>query len=427
MGGTLPSPDQSSEVTPPSRRKGRPIVLVSAVAVGVVAVVTAWWLTSSNGPLGKDSGDGGQAGASRIKELAQLDGNGVAVDSSGGDPADPAGDGNAVCLPLSIATAVALTGPNVMRDSSIRNGAQLAVDKHNAANPGCQVQLKLFDTAGDPAVAAGVVPEIVEDTYTVGVIGPSSAAEVVAMGGLFRDAGVVAATPSATENALSENGWGTFFRGLANDGVQGLSVANYMKGARGYRSVCVVDDGSDYGRELAGAVRQGLGPAARPDCGVSVAVDNGDPTSAVSRVDAVNPDAVFYAGHSGPAADFVTRLREGGVTATFVGGGASKDAAFAERAGDAANGSLLSCGCAPATGPFAEDYSQRFGARPASFAAEAYDLATIMLKGIDRGINTRPALLDFMHTYDGLGTAGRYQWTESGELTAPSIWIYEVQ
>ena len=425
MGGTLPSPEPSDVGEGPGARRVRPVVLASAVAVGVVVVVSAWWLTSSHGPFHGSSGDHGAAGASRIKELALIDQSGVPIGESDGDPANPAGDGNAVCLPLSIATAVALTGADVTRDDGIRNGAQLAVDKHNAANPGCQVQLKLFDTAGDPAVAAGVVPSIVEDTYTLGVIGPGSTAEVGATGGLFRDAGVAAATPSATETGLSENGWQTFFRGLASDGAQGLSVANYMRGARGYASVCVVDDGSDYGRELAGAVRTGLGAVARPDCGVSVG--SGDFTPAVSEVDAAKPDAIFYAGHHDSAADFVTRLRASGVTATFVGGGAAKDAAFAQRAGEAATGALLSCGCAPAGGAFADEYAQRFGAAPATFAAEAYDLATIMLKGIDRGVNTRPALLDFMRTYDGLGTAGQYRWTQTGELAAPVIWMYEVE
>ena len=49
----------------------------------------------------------------------------------------------------------------------------------------------------------------------------------------------------------SEKGWKTFFRGLANDAVQGPSVANYMKNTLGYKKVCVVDDSTDYGLGLA--------------------------------------------------------------------------------------------------------------------------------------------------------------------------------
>ena len=50
---------------------------------------------------------------------------------------------------------------------------------------------------------------------------------------MFNQAGLVAVTASATNVTLSEKGWRTFFRGLANDGVQGPAVANYMKNTLG--------------------------------------------------------------------------------------------------------------------------------------------------------------------------------------------------
>ena len=49
--------------------------------------------------------------------------------------------------------AGALNGPDAALGINIKNGVQLAIDKHNAANPGCQVQLKPFDTEGDPQKA----------------------------------------------------------------------------------------------------------------------------------------------------------------------------------------------------------------------------------------------------------------------------------
>jgi branched-chain amino acid transport system substrate-binding protein len=50
-----------------------------------------------------------------------------------------------------------------------------------------------------------------------------------------------------------------------------------------------------------------------------------------------------------------------------------------------------------------------------------------MVKGIDSGAVTRPALLDFVKNYDGQGVARKYQWTDKGELTTTLIWIYKVQ
>ena len=170
----------------------------------------------------------------KIVEQVQIDQNGAEVKPEAGTtPADPAGDGKATCPPVSIAMAGALNGPDAALGINIKNGVQLAVDKHNAANPGCQVQLKTFDTEGDPQKATAIAPQIVDDAFTIGLVGPAFSGETKATGSVFDQAGLVAATASATNVTLSEQGWKTFFRGLANDGVQGPSVANYMKNTIG--------------------------------------------------------------------------------------------------------------------------------------------------------------------------------------------------
>jgi branched-chain amino acid transport system substrate-binding protein len=60
--------------------------------------------------------------------------------------ANPAGDGKATCSGVTLAYGGAETGPNAQLGINIVNGVQLAINQHNAANPGCQVQFKKFDT-----------------------------------------------------------------------------------------------------------------------------------------------------------------------------------------------------------------------------------------------------------------------------------------
>ena len=61
---------------------------------------------------------------------------------------------------------------------------------------------------------------------------------------------------------MTTNGWTNFFRGLANDGVQGPAVASYMLNTLKYKKVCVVQDNSDYGVGLAEVVTTTLGSVA---------------------------------------------------------------------------------------------------------------------------------------------------------------------
>ncbi|OBK78005.1 branched-chain amino acid ABC transporter substrate-binding protein [Mycobacterium sp. 1164985.4] len=373
--------------------------------------------------------EGGEAQTDlKIVEQIQIDENGAEVKADeGAAPADPAGDGNAQCPPVSIAMAGALNGPDAALGINIKNGIQLAVDKHNAANPGCQVQLKTFDTEGDPQKATQIAPQIINDAFTIGLIGPAFSGETMATGDVFNQAGLVAATASATNVTLSDKGWRTFFRGLGNDGVQGPSVANYLKNTLGHKKVCVVDDSTDYGLGLAQTVRETLGPVADSSCNISVKKGDKDFSAAVTQIKGANPDSVFFSGYYAEAAPFVQQLRDGGYDGTFASADGTKDPEFVKQAGDASKDAVLSCPCGPATGSFADEYTKKFNQEPGTYSSEGYDLGTILLKGIDSGAITRPALLDFVRNYDGRGVARRYQWTPNGELTTSLIWIYKVQ
>jgi branched-chain amino acid transport system substrate-binding protein len=378
----------------------------------------------------QQSSSGGGSAHSNLKivEQIQVDQNGAEVKpEAGASPVNPAGDGKATCPPVSLAMAGALTGPDAALGINIKNGVQLAIDQHNAANPGCQVQLKPFDTEGDPQKATQIAPQIVDDAFTIGLIGPAFSGETKATGQVFDQAGLVAATASATNVTLSEQGWKTFFRGLANDGVQGPSVANYLKNNLGLKKVCVVDDSTDYGLGLAKAVRETLGPVADNSCNISVKKGDKDFSAAVNQVKGSAPEAVFYSGYYAEAAPFVQQLRDGGYTGKFVSADGTKDPEFVKQAGEASKDAILSCPCGPATGDFAKQYTDKFGQEPGTYSTEGYDLAAVMLAGIDKGKITRPDLLDWVRNYQGQGVARKYQWTDTGELTTTLIWIYKVQ
>ena len=375
------------------------------------------------------SGDSAAQSDLKIVEQVQINPNGEAVAAAAGAtaPVSPAGDGTATCPPLALAMAGPLTGADAPFGANVRDGAQLAVDQHNAANPGCQVQLKTFDTEGDPQKATAVAPQIVDDPSIIGLVGPTWSGETKATGSVFDQAGLVATTPSATNVALSEQGWKTFFRGLSSDGVQGPSLANYLKNTLGVDKACVVDDSTDAGVGQAGAVRDTLGPIADPACTISIKKGDKDFSAAVGQIMGQSPDVVVFASYYTEGALLLQQLRDAGYTGLFAGPDGLKDPQFVKAAGEASKGAVLSCPCGPPTGAFAEEYTKKFGQAPGTYSLESYDLATILLTGIGSGADTRPALLDFVRTYDGQGVARKYQWNPNGELNSDLIWIYKVQ
>jgi branched-chain amino acid transport system substrate-binding protein len=344
------------------------------------------------------------------------------------DAANPAGDGKATCNGVALAYAGALTGANAQLGINIVNGAQTAVDAHNKANPGCQVQLKRFDTEGDPGKAPGIVTQVVNESDIIGVVGLPFSGESKATGGIFEQAKLVHITPSATNPGLTKNGWTTFFRALGNDAVQGPAAAKFLTGKLAAKKVCVIQDDSDYGIGLATQINQTLG-AASADCQDKVTTGQKDFASVVTKVVNAKPDAVFYSGYYAEGAPFAQQLANKGYTGTFLAPDGVKDDQFIQLAGDASNGAYFTCPCVPGelVAKFADAYKAVSGGKePGTYSLEGYDSATILLKGIDSGIKDRAALTQFVRNYDGDGLSKHFKWDATGELAQSTVYGYKV-
>src|SRR6478752_8096713 len=139
-----------------------------------------------------------------------------------------------------------LTGENKQLGININNGAKLAIDQYNATSPAVKITLTDYDTQGDPTQATNVVPKVVSDGV-VGVVGPAFSGESKQAVPGLEENGLPNISASATNVDLSKNGWKTWHRVLANDGVQGPGVAEYIAGQLAAKKVAVIDDQSEYG------------------------------------------------------------------------------------------------------------------------------------------------------------------------------------
>lgn len=416
----------TSGAEPPRRRTGRRslryagigglvLAVVLAIAVGIVVFEPS---RPSSAPPLTHSGP--------IRPLVQLDARGRPLDAV--EPVvSPAGDGKATCAPIAIAAATPVSGQNSGLGIAVSGGVKLAVDRFTRANPGCHVSVLQFDTTSDQQAAARIAPQVVNDPSVIAVIGPVWASEIRTAGPVFAAAEVPLLTPSSTSESLSRLGLRTFFRGLAASNVQPAAMARYLVDTAGFRKICVVKDNTGYGSDLAKAVGAGLGTAAELSCAADVAVGDRDFALTVNKIAAAAPDAVFYAGSYPEAAELVKQLRQAGVTAAFAAVDATNHPDFVTRAGTAARGAILSCACGPRDDQFIRDYQALNGTAPGAYAAEGYDLTTIVLSGIAAGRTTRRNMMDYLRGYDGQGMTRAYRWNDTGELVTQGVWLYRVE
>lgn len=383
-----------------------------AGALGAVALAVS--------ACGTATTSGGNAGGN-LKNLPEQKSISVPADA-----AKAAGDGKAKCpANTTIAYIGAETGPNAQLGINEFNAVQLAVNEHNKANPGCQVKFKKFDTEGDPNKATGPVTQATKESDIVGVIGLPFSGESKATGNIFEQAGLVHITASATNPDLTKNGWKTFFRALGNDSVQGPAAAELAK-KLGAKSVYLVQDDSDYGIGLAGTFTKAAGSLIKGTD--KVTTGQKDFSAVVSKIMNAKPDAVFYAGYYAEGAPFDQQLVSKGYKGTFIGPDGVKDDQFIKLAGSASSNAYFTCPCLPGEliPEFAKAYEGVAKAAPGTYSVEAYDAATILLSGIDKGNTTRPKLLDYVKNYDGQGLSKSFKWDSTGELANSTVYGYKV-
>ena len=123
--------------------------------------------------------------------------------------------------------------------------------------------------------------------------------------------------------------------------------------------------------------------------------------SAVStKITGSGATALFFGGYYTEAGLLLKQLKGAGWKGTMIAGDGVNDANFIKVAGEAvAEGTILTCPCAPATaakGTFVTDYKAAFdNAEPGTYADVSFDITNIVLEGYQgrQGDPRRPAHL----------------------------------
>lgn len=335
------------------------------------------------------------------------------------------------------AQAIAFIGPTTGPDGGFvrtaRNGAELAVRRHNVGNADCPVGLITFDTTGDAGEIDRVVDEVVGDPQILGVVGPTFSGLTADLMPAFDRAGLTVVSGSATNPGLADEGWSAFHRVVGTDAAVAPADVTFLVDRLEARRVAVIDDEGLYGVGLADLAADGL-----RDRDIAVPVRSGvDPesvnySSTVAAVLRADADAVFFGGLSVPGARLVRQLREAGFRGDFVGGDGVYQDEFITAGGAAAVGAYGSCPCLDATGgspervAFALEYADVYGSVPGAFAAEYYDSADVILRAIADGATSRSAVEQWVTDADVSGLTKRIRFEPNGNIRGGPIYIYRV-
>ena len=335
------------------------------------------------------------------------------------------------------------TGENANIIVPSHDGMALAVKQANERGDlPVTLNFKPLDNRNGAAdTAPAIAQQFIGDPSVVAVLGGGFSGETAATGQLFSEAGLLFFTASATRPDLTESGFRTFFRGLANDNDQGDGIIQVFEHL-GCQQIAIVDDKSPYGQGLGGAARD-----AAEEAGMELVVDESiepttDYTALVDSVVAANPQALFYAGYAAQFQLVAKQLREKGYEGIISSGDGSKEEDIGQKIGaEDAENVVLTCACPDINlsededaQEFVEAYEAEYNRRPGIYAAEGYDVANTTIEAIrECGQNggaagvTKQCVVDNVRESDYEGITKTMTFDDNGQVEAGTVSVFIIK
>jgi branched-chain amino acid transport system substrate-binding protein len=315
----------------------------------------------------------------------------------------------AVCAPPALAEAreiirigfaAPLTGPQAHYGRDSQNGAQLAIEELNAADPrigGQPVKFELLveDDQASPTIGTIVAQRLVDRNIRA-MAGHFNSGVTIPASRIYHDAGIPQLSVS-TNVRYTRQGYGTAFRVMAADDRQGAALGQYAVTRLGLRRFAVVDDRTAYGQGIADSFAAAVTTAGGQVVKREFTTDRDvDFRALLTGVRSADPDAIFFGGYDAQAGPMARQMKELGMTALLLGGETLQTAKFIELAGPAAEGHLASTpGTAlerrPAGKAFAEKYRRRFGQDMGLYAPYLYDSVMAIAAAMQQAGSPEPA------------------------------------
>jgi ABC-type branched-subunit amino acid transport system substrate-binding protein len=357
--------------------------------------------------------------------LALVTGACTSARPTGPTTAPPTSPAGAVLPDLQIAFVEDLAPDGAaQRVAPAFQGARLAVDAaalRGAVEAG--VRVVPFDTGGTPAGVAAVAEQIAADPTIVATIVAPQLTGQIALGDRLNAAAVPTISLSTLGPDLPEQGWTDWRRAVPDIGREAAALVSALREVTGSSRTCLLSDGSPASVALIHAVAGAL--RRRPALRLGLAGTVPDDPSVVAAVRRAACRSIVWGGTPTGGALLRVALVENGLRAMrLVGGESLKDASYITTAGPRGRGTIAVCPCADLSTStdlraqrFIQDYQSAFGVPPGPFAAEAWDVARMILDAISSGATTRASVATALagtRTYTGL--ARDYAFARNGAL-----------
>jgi branched-chain amino acid transport system substrate-binding protein len=333
-----------------------------------------------------------------------------------------------------------LSGFQANTGQTVAGGVRLMAEQLNRAGGllGYRVKVVALDDEADSEVAAAVAEQvkaaIAKGDKVIGVIGHPNSGQTSAAMAIYKDLPIVIITPTASEVALTHEGYRNFFRVNAANDLQAKTAAEYLVNKLGARKVAVLYNDDPYGIDLGKLTvseLQRLG--AQVPFSQQVKVEQNRFPNEVAKIKAAGVDAIFYAGYEVECPYLRADLRDAKLdNLTFLASDGCFLAATIDNSDDAAEGMYVT-GFAPSPKSSVDQtWVQAYQAveyrNPDTYSVNGYSAMAVLAEGVKKaGVLSGAKVSDAIRKLDLTTPLGKVQFQDNGDLRTPQIYIFQVK
>src|SRR5215471_7947324 len=355
---------------------------------------------------------------------------------------------------IKIGMTLPLTGADAEDANLIKNGAMIAIDEANAAGgvAGYKIVPVVYDdgtaTAGqyDPAQSATNTKKLIADPLVVANLGPQMSGSGKAMSPILSAADLATITPSSTNPDITDpkmasqfrpNKKAVYFRTVTTDAYQGPNMANYYKAKLHVKTVYILDDSGAYGVGLANAFetqakKNGIEVLGRDQLNPKEA----DYTTALTKIKALNPDAIYYGGVAQAGVKLAKQAAETMPNMIKGGGDGVSGGSFLKGGGFPAIEGWYATNAGPhltqsqVAANFVKTFQEKYHATPDDYSITAYDAVKVILAAIAEVVKSgkelnRSNVRDAIQNSHVETLQGTVAFDENGDILDRTVSVFQ--
>lgn len=314
--------------------------------------------------------------------------------------------------------------------------AELVVKEVNAKGGvlGREVELLVEDDVCKPEVATNTATKLVSQNVHA-VLGHICSGATKAALGIYKDARLIAVSPSATNPELTQSGqYPNFYRTIASDDAQARLEVEFAIGKLKVKKIAVLHDKGDYGKGLAEYAKKFIEESKKASVVLFEGITPGavDYSAVVQKIRRADAEAVIYGGYHPEASSIIAQMRKKGMKIFFISDDGVKDDTFIKVAQKYAEGVYATGPRDTTKNPLAisatEAHKKAYSADPGAFFLNGIAATQAILNAIQKAGSTEYAAIGkALQTQFVETPLGKIKFDKRGDAIGVGFSVYQVR